>query len=157
MSFHTRFYILDMVRAHVRLRILNRNYTDRMGNHSDISFTSVAKPFCEEVYTLINALIFELSRCLSLVSDQLGLSRLMTKPTKWSVRAAKTQIRLGKWPYLQADLSLPWAQRSLSCFVMRRLILSLWLGWQNSRFQLRCKVCSYEEFLRSWHPKLPIF
>ena len=78
------------------------------------------------------------------------MSRLMTKPTKWYVRPAKTQISLGirpvkcesslsAWRKLgslathwahsedseqtdaQADLSLRWAHSHFVCFVMRRL------------------------------------
>ena len=71
------------------------------------------------------------------------MSHLMTKPTKWHVRPAKTQINLGIRPdwsesslcaqwvakdpsFLhadaQADLSLLWAFGHFVCFVMRRLI-----------------------------------
>ena len=50
------------------------------------------------------------------------MSRLMTKPTKWHVRPAKTQISLGigpvwsDWTDAQADLSLRSAQRSVCWF-----------------------------------------
>ena len=80
------------------------------------------------------------------------LSRLMTKPIKWHVRKAKTQIRLGirpvwsesslctwrklgslatnwehsgdwsDWADAQADLSLRWAHSHFVGFVMRRII-----------------------------------
>ena len=76
------------------------------------------------------------------------LSRYMTKPTKWHVRPAKTQINLGwvfalrsmgslgpkpslsgqrrhwsDWADVQADLSLRWAHSHSVGFVMRRLKL----------------------------------
>ena len=44
---------------------------------------------------------FDLSFLVSvffLFYSTLYLSRLMTKPTKWHVRPAKTQISLGEWP-----------------------------------------------------------
>ena len=77
-----------------------------------------------------------------LCSDQAYMSHGMTKPTKWPVRPAKTQISLGirpvwsesslcarwvansrgqrrlwsDWAEAQADLSLSWAHRSFFCF-----------------------------------------
>ena len=73
------------------------------------------------------------------------MSHLMTKPTKWHVRPAKTQIRVfavrsmgslvpkvsscgqrrlwSDWADAQADLSLRWAHSHFVRFVMRRLIL----------------------------------
>ena len=84
------------------------------------------------------------------------LSRLMTKPIKWHVRSAKTQISLGicpvwsesslsawrklgslaspwahsedwsDWADAQADLSLRWAHSHFVGFIMRRLIF-----WQT--------------------------
>ena len=80
------------------------------------------------------------------------MSRLMTKPTKWHVHPAKTQIRLGipsldrvfavrmkkawvlsyplsaqrrrwsDWADAQADLSLRWAHSHFVGFVMKRFI-----------------------------------
>ena len=74
---------------------------------------------------------------------QSEMSRRMTKPTKWSVRPAKTQIRVfavrilktwvlcyplsdqrrlrSDWADAQADLSLRWAHSHFVGFVMRRL------------------------------------
>ena len=74
---------------------------------------------------------------------QRQLSRLMTKPTKWHVRPAKTQISLvirpvfavrmkkathsahrrlrSDWADDQADLCLRWADNHFDGFVMRRL------------------------------------
>ena len=49
------------------------------------------------------------------------MSHFMTKQTKWHVRPAKTQIRLGGWADSQADLSLRWAHSHFVGFVMRRL------------------------------------
>ena len=40
----------------------------------------------------------------------------MTKPTKRPVRPAKTQISLGIWADVQADLSLRWALMSFCWF-----------------------------------------
>ena len=90
------------------------------------------------------------SVCDENVLVQEHLSRLMTKPTKWHVRPANTQIRLGSlirvftvrmkkawvlsyplsaqqrhwsdWVDSQADLSLRWAHMLFVGFVMRRLI-----------------------------------
>ena len=47
-----------------------------------------------------------------------SMSRLMTKPPKWHVRPAKTQISVDA----QANLSLRWAHCHIVGFVMRRLI-----------------------------------
>ena len=52
---------------------------------------------------------------------QTQMSHLMTKPTKWHVRLAKTQISLGIHPDAQADLSLCWAHMPFCGFVMWQL------------------------------------
>ena len=60
-----------------------------------------------------------------------NMNRLMTKPTQWHVRPAKTRIedsdqstwrKLTHWADAQADLSLRWAHSHIVGFVMRRLI-----------------------------------
>ena len=92
------------------------------------------------------------SSCQKFVLFVSHLSHLMTKPTKWHVRPAKTQISLGirpvwsesslsawrklgslatlsrqrrlwtDWVDAQADLSLRWAHSHFVGFVVRRLI-----------------------------------
>ena len=107
------------------------------------------------------------------------LSHLMTKPTKWHVRAAETQISLGirivwsvfavrmkkawvlsyplsaqrrpwsDWVDAQADLSLGWAHSHFVGFVMRRL-----------KFIILC-ICTGQEqwpgnttvWVRNWQSK----
>ena len=96
-----------------------------------------------------------ISCVISLLSEDLFriyLSRVMTKPTKWHVRPAKTQISMGicpvwsvfpvhmkkawvvsyplsaqrrhwsEWVDSQADLSLRWVHSHFVGFVMRQLI-----------------------------------
>ena len=58
---------------------------------------------------------------LSLVANPEDMSRLMTKPTKWHVRPAKTQINLGTRPV--------WSESSLSAW---RKLGSLATHWVHS-------------------------
>ena len=99
---------------------------------------------------------FEVSFFCPYMDGKLYLSHLMTKPTKWPVCPAKTQISLGirpvwsesslcsqwvacpkvssceqrrlwsDWADAHADLSLRWVHSHFVSFVMRRLIL--WLS-----------------------------
>ena len=103
------------------------------------------------------------------------MSHLVTKPTKWSVRPAKTQISLGfcpvwsvfairmkkawipnyplsaqrrlwsDWADAQADLSLHWAHSHIVGFVMRRLI-SILKCIQCSMGNINGRICSVFSF-----------
>ena len=85
----------------------------------------------------------DINRITSILKDNgigeyiFDMSRLMTKPTKWHLRQAKTQISLdiywaqsedwSVWADAQADPSLRWAHSHFVGFVMRRLIFyQLW-------------------------------
>ena len=62
--------------------------------------------------------MYNSGKCFGLYSD---MSRLMTKPTKWHVRPAKTQISLGIRPV--------WSESSLSAW---RMLGSLATHWAHS-------------------------
>ena len=64
----------------------------------------------------------------AIFTRETALSHLMTKPTKWDVRPARTQIAPSIRPVwahcvgAQADLSLRWLHVPFCCFCMRWLI-----------------------------------
>ena len=64
----------------------------------------------------------------------LYLSRLTTKPTKWHVRPAKTQISLGICPVWSESSLSTWGK--LKSLAIIRVHLSLWSDWVDAQADL---------------------
>ena len=97
--------------------------------------------------SLSNSVVWILAKLT--LSCKNHLSRLMIKPTKWHVRAAKTQISLGIYPVWSESSLSTWRNlRSLAThshfvgFVMRRLIYCFTL------------LCRHHYNRRQFHPRL---
>ena len=107
---------------------------------------------------------------LILMTRRIYMSRLITKPTKWQVHPAKTQISLGICPVWsvfavrmkkawvvsyplsgQRRLWSDWAHSYFAGFVMSRLIFSQvpaiawlwWLGYSTASFVVHLCFCAY--------------
>ena len=114
-------------------------------------------------------------------------SRLMTKPTKWHVRPAKTQISLGirpvwsesslyawrklrslatQWEHSEDSDQTGWMPRLIWVFFAERTVILLVLSWGGSSIIIVvwCKLKILSLMITVWHhlaclkmPKLPLW
>ena len=78
-----------------------------------------------------------------------------TKPTRWPVRPAKTQISLGLCPVFAVRMKKPWAVSFLVSAQRRLIRLGGWLCWSESLLGRTCHFVGFVlEFIQLVHPRI---
>ena len=93
--------------------------------HIDVGFQTVNhRIYCRKFLTLSNQKSHYIRKCIRIVFNLVmptilakRMSQFLTKPTKWHVRLAKTQISLDICPVYQSLLCAQWVAKAQAFFI----------------------------------------